>query len=268
MTLGSGGRTRFDRDTAVVRTGPGWFAGSLDRGWWIRRGPNGGYVAALLLRSAMLELDEAERAPRSLTIHYTAPPEEGDFQVEARVERSGRSLSTVSLRMLQADRLVALGLAALSKAREGPSFGTAHMPEVPPPEACPPFLDDGFEAPIRERYDQRTAFGGSEGLCGGWIRPSEPRLLDAPLAAAIADAWTPTVYHWAPEHMSGRGVPTVDLTVHFRATLPLVDAAPDDFYLVCFRTRHVGDGFLEEDGEIWSPGGTLIAQSRQLAVTL
>jgi hypothetical protein len=38
--------------------------------------------------------------------------------------------------------------------------------------------------------------------------------------------------------------------------------------LVRFRTRTSADGFLEEDGQIWAPDGTLIAQSRQLAIVL
>jgi acyl-CoA thioesterase len=60
------------------------------------------------------------------------------------------------------------------------------------------------------------------------------------------------------------GVPTVDLTVHIRAALPL----PGDFVLAVFRTREVSGGFLEEDGEIWSRDGRLLAHSRQLGVML
>ena len=62
------------------------------------------------------------------------------------------------------------------------------------------------------------------------------------------------------------GVPTVDLTVHFRAPLPLPDSPPDAWVLAVFRSRLARDGFVEEDGEIWSRDGTLIAQSRQLAL--
>ena len=41
--------TRFDRDTAVRAVdpsvaGPGVHEGRIDRGWWVVRGPNGGYV--------------------------------------------------------------------------------------------------------------------------------------------------------------------------------------------------------------------------------
>jgi acyl-CoA thioesterase len=62
-----------------------------------------------------------------------------------------------------------------------------------------------------------------------------------------------------------RGMPTIDLTIHFRAPVP-TDAKPDDFYLGVFRSRTLRDGFAEEDAEIWTRGGLLLAQSRQLVM--
>jgi acyl-CoA thioesterase len=63
------------------------------------------------------------------------------------------------------------------------------------------------------------------------------------------------------------GVPTVDLTVHFRAPLtpPLPD---DDWFLAVFRSQMATDGFIEEDGEVWSRDGRLLAHSRQLSMTM
>jgi acyl-CoA thioesterase len=62
------------------------------------------------------------------------------------------------------------------------------------------------------------------------------------------------------------GIPTIDLTVHFRASLPSPGARPDEFCLAVFQSQRAHQGFLEESGEIWSRDGVLLAQSRQLAV--
>jgi len=56
--------------------------------------------------------------------------------------------------------------------------------------------------------------------------------------------------------------------VHFRTPLPPSGAAPADAYLAVFRSGPARHGFVEEDGELWSRDGTLLAQSRQLALLL
>jgi acyl-CoA thioesterase len=105
-------------------------------------------------------------------------------------------------------------------------------------------------------------------LAGGWLRAREPRIADSPFIALLCDAWPPSVaQHRALAALPPRGMPTVDLTIHFRAPVP-ADARPDDFYLGVFRSRTLRDGFVEEDGEIWSRGGVLLAQSRQLAMVI
>ena len=43
--------TEFERSTAVRRVGPGRFAAEIDPGWGIPVGPNGGYVAAIMVLS-------------------------------------------------------------------------------------------------------------------------------------------------------------------------------------------------------------------------
>jgi hypothetical protein len=56
-------------------------------------------------------------------------------------------------------------------------------------------------------------------------------------------------------------VPTIELTVHIRGV-------PAPGPLRCaFRSRFVGGGLVDEEGEIWDTTGTLVAQSRQLALT-
>jgi acyl-CoA thioesterase len=264
--------SRFERDTRVTPAGGDRFDARIDSGWWIVDGPNGGYVAAILLRAMELAVADPERAPRSLSIHYTARPAEGPVQIETHVERRGRSLSSVSARMTQDDRLLCLALAAFSKSREGHDFCHTPMPEVAPPDECEPLLP---RIEIHRRYEHRWAIGqqpfsggSSRALCGGWIRASEPRVADAALVTAYTDAFPPAIFSLVAEGAISGAVPTIDLTIHFRETLPLAGAAPDDFALAIFRSRQSRDGFMEEDGEIWSRDGVLLAQSRQLALVL
>src|ERR671931_54233 len=91
----------FDRETAVRPLGEGRFESRLNRAWWVHRGPNGGYLAAIVLRALTEAVGDASRAPRSLTVHYAAPPAEGALDIATSVERAGRSLTTGSARLTQ-----------------------------------------------------------------------------------------------------------------------------------------------------------------------
>jgi acyl-CoA thioesterase len=269
--------SRFASDTSVrqVEDEPTAWTADVDRGWWIERGPNGGYVAALIARAVAGAVDDPGRSLRSLTVHYLRPPGEGPVTLRTVVERQGRSMTTVSARMEQRDRVVALALAACSGARDTVSWADAPPPEVPAPEdiAPPP---QGPTIPMGERYEMRWAIGsppfggGDEALSGGWIRlrPEEGSTLGdsaavrSALLVALTDAWMPPVFSKVAVPMA---VPTVDLTVHLRSPLP---ADHDDWFLVEFRSATSVDGFLEEDGRIWTRDGLLVAQSRQLAVVM
>lgn len=264
--------TRFDRDTAVVPLGEGRFEGRVDEGWWIERGPNGGYVAAILLGGLSAAVKEPARTPRSLTVHFTSAPAAGTVEIATRVERAGGSLTTVSARMEQSGRLVALALGAFSLPRAGPEYADGSPPEVLRPQAIEPLAgSEGASPPLLERFDFRPAvgahpFSGSErAVTGGWMRLAEPRAVDPPLATLLMDAWLPALFPRVTEVV---GAPTVDLTVHFRAPLPPADASPEDHLLGVFSSKVSAEGFWEEDGELWSPGGRLLAQSRQLALAL
>lgn len=266
--------TRFDTDTAVIPAGDGVFDGRIDRGWWIVRGPNGGYVAAILVRAMTMAVADETRQPRSLTVHYAEAPEEGPARVRTTIERQGRSLSTVSARLEQDGRTKVLALAAFARSRPGgPEFADVQPPALPPVEDCPPMPHSDMTPPLIAQLDTRWGLGqppfdrvpAERAEVGGWLRLAEPRDLDHAQLALFADAWIPAVFSRLGQPAF---VPTVDLTVHFRAPLPHAGLGPESFCGCVFRTRVVADGFMEEDGELWAPDGTLLAQSRQLAVVI
>jgi acyl-CoA thioesterase len=267
------GTTRFDKDTGLTLVAPGLYRGSIDRGWWIINGPNGGYVAAIVLRALLAEVNDAGRAPRSLTIHYLRPPVEGPVDVAVTIERSGRTLTTATARLLQGGKLLALAVGAFASSRQGFSFDDRTMPSLPPVDACERFRDKyPSSVELQQRYDNRWGIGDPLGssskraLLGGWIRFDEPRVTDALAVAAYTDAFVPAVFTRVPQQSAVGPVPTIDLTIHFRATLPLEDSAVGEHSIAVFTSRTSRDGFMEEDGEIWSAGGVLLAESRQLAL--
>jgi acyl-CoA thioesterase len=264
----------FDRETAVRPLGGGRYESRLDRAWWVHRGPNGGYLAAIALRALTEAVADKERSPRSLTVHYAAPPVEAALEIATAIERAGRSLTTCSARLTQDGKLIGLALGAFSRARPGPEFADVQPPDAPPPEECPviePPRDDPSMPAIAFRWDNRVVRGGvpgepvGEAVTTRWIRLPEGRVVDGLVAAAMTDAAVPAVFGRLDEPII---VPTVDLTIHFRSSLPVAGARPDDYVLASFRTNVAAEGFLEEDGEIWTRDGVLLAQSRQLAAVL
>jgi acyl-CoA thioesterase len=261
--------TDFDRATAVVPLGDGAWAATCDPAWWVMRGPNGGYLAAIVLRAMIAELDDGARDARSLTCHYLRPPAEGPLRIEVAIERTGRSTSTLSARMLQDGRLCMLAVAAFARDVPGPAEYAAAAPAAPPPEDVPPLGDDLGLAMVR-RFEVRPVLGpppftggDEDALTGGWLRFAEPRQLDAVALAMYADAWMPSPWVRLREPVAA---PTLDLTIHFRAPRAARAVGPAEPVFAELRSTTAAGGFFEEDGRLWSREGVLLAHSRQLAL--
>ena len=258
----------FLRDTAVEEIGGGSYRAHVSADWFTPRGANGGFLAAIVLRAITATEHDSDRAPRSLTLHYLRPPVEGEVRIVVTEERRGRQVTTYSARLEQDGRVCILALAALS--RDFPSslnYGDT-MPDVAPPNGLVARGDPKLPPIVRHFATQAAVgyapfSGGPEALTGGWIAfaGDEPSPLDAPALALLCDAWLPSMFVLVQDFI---GVPTIDLTIHFRARTEGRTGPA----LAIFRSRASAEGFFEEDGELWSKDGTLLAQSRQLGPVL
>lgn len=277
------GGTKFDRDTAVWReasSGPETvFGAEVAPDWRAGRGPHGGYLAAMLLRALVEAVGDANRAPRSLTIHYARAPEPGPVRISTVLEREGRSLSTLSARMHQGEELVALALAAFSVPWGGPEIDDVRMQDVEPPDPSREgvkLIEHGGpefarHIVLQPRIEGRPFAGAGQPMeIRGWLGLAEPRPIDALSLAFFSDALIPAPFMHLSEPAA---VPTIDLTVHFRERMPRPAAGgtepdPLELCLAMTRTELIHDGFFVEDGTIWASDGTLLAQSRQLAIVI
>jgi acyl-CoA thioesterase len=263
----------FSELTAVRRTATDSFDVDVDPSSFIVRGPNGGYLAAVLLRAMTARVadlgDEPGRPPRSLTVHYARAPVEGPATVTTELVRVGRSLVTCAARLEQSGKPALVALGAFSPAWTGPSWRHDPPPDIPGPDTVDLPVRDRPPLPFTSHWDHRYAFGTPPGgksdtaETGGWLRLAQPEPVDAIVITAMADAWFP-----AAHAMVDAPVPTIDLTVHFRVALPYAALGPEDFVLARFVSSTANEGFVEEDGQLWAPDGVLVAQSRQLAILL
>jgi acyl-CoA thioesterase len=247
----------FDEDIALSPTGEG----AIADGWATPRGPHGGYVMAIVARAMQRA---AGRQLRSITTHFLRPPRVGPVTVQTTVERAGRSMSTVSARMEQDGKPVALALGAFSGAYEAPEVGEVPMPAVAPPAnetaplpGAPPFAQ---RLALQPRFGEPPISGSDDAIVGGWIDLPEADALDGAAICVLADGYYPAIW---PRLTELYAAPTIDLTVHVRTQVPVTGPL-----LARFTSRLAKDGYFEEDGELWTQDGTLVAQSRQLALLL
>ena len=279
----------FDRDLSfteaiVNRSDDGplvrRFVGSFSENWFIDRGLHGGHVIAAMTKAVEAGVQDASRSVRTLTNHYLLPAKAGVFHIDVTIERSGRTLTNASARLVQEGKTVALALAALSGPWDSYEWDHTEMPVVAPPEECPDlWAGSGGRTNLHKNWRYAVAIGPSmhsgrlfdearkETISGGWVRLVEPRPVDAALAAALTDTWVPIPFIYIDADHPVL-FPTVELTVQFLDPLPLPADTGEDPCLVWHRIDTARAGFVVQDTEVWTRSGRLIARGRQHALLI
>lgn len=258
-------QSTFQRDTGVQPRPDATWGATLEKTWWVEQGPNGGYVAAILARAMTRALGDGPPL-RSISTRFLRGAEPGQVGVETTVEHTGRTVATASATMRQDGAATAIAQATFGAKRDGLVLGGQE-----PPDALG--WDHGMELPrtgpltpptFTQHVDYRIA-GGDLPLSGAktpemlvWMRPMDPTPWEDPLVAFLADAWMPAAFAALEEPA---GVPTIDLTVHLTGHRP---SGPEDPVLGVFTADQAGEGYVLEDGDLWTKDGRLVARMRQL----
>ncbi|MFC9437968.1 thioesterase family protein [Nocardia sp. NPDC057030] len=256
----------FDSDTASERVGEHEFALTLSDRWTtFIKTTNGGYLLATCLQALRHEFPHPDVL--SASAHFLRPGSPGPARITTEVVRAGRRTATGQASMLRDDKEILRVLATFTDlgAAEGPTLVNGTPPALPAPQDCvDPFADYPRQRPsISERTETRMAEvpGFWRGSPGGatcvefWMRLADGREADPIALTFLVDAVAPVVFD-----LGIPGSSTIELTVHIRSR-------PAPGWLACrVTTNYLMDGFHEEDFEIWDSAGTLVAQSRQLAI--
>ncbi|MFI7000612.1 thioesterase family protein [Nocardia sp. NPDC050175] len=256
----------FDSDTASERVGEHEFGLTLSDRWTTFIGTtNGGYLLATCLQALRHDLPQPDLL--SASAHFLRPGSPGPARITTDVARVGRRTATGQATLLRDGKEILRVLATFTDlaAADGPTVVSGKPPALPPPDQCV----DAFAAfrnhrpPISQRTEARMAEvpGFWRGEPGGststefWVRLADGREADPIALAFLVDSAAPIVFD-----LGIPGSATIELTVHIRKR-------PAPGWLACrVTTNYLIDGFHEEDFDIWDSTGTLVAQSRQLAI--
>jgi acyl-CoA thioesterase len=259
----------FDQAIALKATGEHTFTGATSPAYANMVGPYGGITAATALH-AVLQHPALLGEPVSLTVNFCAAVADGTFEVTAVPARTNRSTQHWTIAITQGDETV-LTATALTAVRRDTWAAVEHtMPEVPAPEAVPLPTARGRVEWIN-RYEMRFIEGSFPGVWDErdqghsrtrqWVRDQPPRPLDFVSLTAMADVFSPRLWHRRAKFVP---LGTVSITVYFHASAALLAANGERHLLGQARGQAFGQGFFDHSAQLWNQDGVLLATSHQI----
>ena len=253
----------FAEDTAVTRAGPGRFTAQLHERWSSLVGIHGGYTAAIVANAMTAAVDDPSRTLRSFATQFASIPRPGQVDIEVTVERTGRSMTTTSARLLQEGRVLQVTHAASSTTRPGLAYDDHVRPRDADPSDTPRFSSsDGVghfqNADVRLDPGAVLFGGGHEALVAAWLRPLEGEPIDAAWLVAMCDLLPPAVFSRTTGPVAAA---TIEYVVHLATAEPSVP--PGEYVYLSCRSPLSSEGFAVEDATMWAPDGRVLAVARQ-----
>jgi len=233
--------------------------------WNVGRIPNGGYLMAHVGKSMAARLVNPH--PISVTGYYLDKSENKTADVHHEVLREGKSISTVSSKLIQdgSERIrFTAAFSDLDKTR-GENFCEAAAPSIAAFDSCIPVSEVAPSLRMYEQFNMRfdpDSTGWNDGSYKNkaemnvWLEYRDQSAFDVFSLLMVPDILPPVVF----TRFGAKGwVPTIEMTVNIRAV-------PNTNRLqLRGKTRYLTQGLLEEDVEVWDDKGNILALSRQLA---
>jgi acyl-coenzyme A thioesterase PaaI-like protein len=264
----------FSAASAVRSLGDGTFTADLPSEWTIGNRPHGGFLLALLGRTAVHMVASAGGDgidgldPLAVSAQFLRPPEVGPVLLRTEVRKMGRTAAVVSANLEQRGRSCVESMVTVGRLHDEPAVWS-DLPDLaakPPADALDISAVPGasvfrLSRTCEVRLDPTNA-GFLHGRTGDplrlrlWARPrgEQPDTLFALVAGDISMPVTLNLgrYGWSP---------TVQLTALLRSR-----PAPG-WLRIEVNCRAVYGQWFDEDATVIDSAGRLVCQSRQLALT-
>lgn len=267
----------FSSASKVRSLGDGTFTADLSPDWTVGNRPHGGYLLALMGRTAMQVAtsaggtdgaDAGALDPVAVSAQFLRSPEIGPVLLRTELRKYGRTAAVIAVNLEQRGRSCVESMITVGRmADEPPAWSDLpDMPAKPPADALDMATVPGASAfklsrTCEVRLDQANT-GFLHGRAGDplrlrmWARPrnEQPDVLFGLVAADISMPVTVNLgrFGWSP---------TVQLTALLRSR-----PAPG-WLRVEVGCRAVHGQWFDEDALVIDSTGRLICQSRQLALT-
>jgi acyl-CoA thioesterase len=129
--------SRFERAVGLASAGSGRYQAVLDPAWNGPVAPNGGLLAAIMVRAVEAELGPSAPPPRTVAAHFLEVPGAGPVEVTVGVLRRGKRVACCEVRMHEAGRVFSQATIVCSAERDQVLALAREPPAVPPPHRSP-----------------------------------------------------------------------------------------------------------------------------------
>ena len=237
-------------------------AGTIPENWMQGRTTYGGLSAALCLAAVNKSITDLPPL-RSALINFVGPAG-GDYHIDIKVLRQGKSVSTISADLVNSSGLATHAVFTFGASRPSRlDRDFTVQPKLPSQADSEDFFKQGPGPTFSSNFDCRLARGGMP-LSGSdqhehfiWARHRDAAANDLVALVGLADMPPPAVL---PMFTEFAPISSMNWMMNFLSE----DISTDDgWWLMRSAAEHARDGYSSQDMQVWNTRGELVITGRQ-----